>query len=75
MYESVSVSACVNIRTGCPIDYSIFDDQVEFHCGSRSDGFEFVFDANALRAFVDRSTAALAELEIKKLSRDLGDSQ
>lgn len=73
MYEPVSVSACVNIRAGCSIDYSIFDEQVEFHCGSRSDGFEFVFEAEALRSFVDRSTAALAEMEIKKLSRDFDD--
>ncbi len=75
MYEDVSVSAYVNIRTGCPISYNVIDDGVEFRCGSMSDGFDFMFDANALRSFVDRSTAALAEIEIKKLSRDLDDSQ
>lgn len=75
MYEQLSVSTCVTIRSGCPVEYHLYDDQIEFRCGSRSDGFDFVFEAEALRSFVDRSTAALAELEIKRLSQDLDDSR
>jgi hypothetical protein len=39
------------------------DDQIEFRFGTRWDGFEFVFEADALQAFIEAATDAMEELK------------
>jgi hypothetical protein len=37
-------------------------DEIEFRFGTRWDGFEFVFEADALQAFIEAANLAMAEL-------------
>jgi hypothetical protein len=60
--RELNVSSWVVVRKGCPIAYSANrEDEIEFRFGNRWDGFEFVFDVDALRAFVEAANTALGE--------------
>jgi hypothetical protein len=53
-----------NTRKGCPLTYTVgSSDEVEFRYGSQRDGFEFGYDAEALRQFVTLAGAALKEMD------------
>lgn len=61
--KNLNVSSWVIIREGCPISYRVNGrDEIEFRCGSQWDGFDFVFDAPALREFVAKSRLALTQV-------------
>lgn len=61
--SNLTVSSWVAIRGGCPIRYRVnANDDVEFAFGELSDCFEFLFDANALRQFLEVGSKALAEM-------------
>jgi hypothetical protein len=61
--RDLNVSSWVIVRKGCPIAYSTNGQhEIEFRFGTRWDGFEFVFDADALQAFVEAANHAMAEL-------------
>lgn len=61
---SLSVNSYVTIRDHCPMRHHVVDsDTVEFSFGGMRDPFEFVFDATALRAFLDLGAAVLGEME------------
>jgi hypothetical protein len=38
------------------------EGQIEFRFGTRWDGFEFVFETDALQAFVDSAQLAIADM-------------
>jgi hypothetical protein len=62
MGQDLDVGSWVVVRRGCPIAYCVNGEQVEFRLGSRNDGVDFVFEPDALRAFVEVSQEVLAEL-------------
>lgn len=62
MGQDLNVSAWVAIRHGCPIAYCVNGEEIEFRLGSQHDGFDFVFEVAALRAFVEVSQEVLSEL-------------
>jgi hypothetical protein len=60
--DSLAVISWVTIRTGCPVTYRVDQsDTVDFLYGSPDNGFEFAFEADALRAFITTATQALEE--------------
>lgn len=62
MFRNLKVSSWVVIRKGCPIAYSVQGaEQIEFRLGTRLDGFEFVFEPEALQAFVESAQLAIVE--------------
>lgn len=62
MIKDLNVSSWVVVRKGCPIAYGVNGhDEIEFRFGSRWDGFDFVFDVDALQAFVEAANLAIAE--------------
>jgi len=63
MHTDLKVSSWVGIRSGCPLSYRVAGDEVEFLCGTHLDGFEFVFDLAALRAFAALAERAIAEAQ------------
>lgn len=63
MIRELNVSSWVVVRKGCPIAHSVCgQDEIEFRFGTRWDGFEFVFEADALQAFIEAANLAMAEL-------------
>lgn len=63
MSSDLNVSSWVVVRKGCPIAYSVNGrEEIEFRFGTRWDGFDFVFDLDALRAFIEASNLAIMEL-------------
>jgi hypothetical protein len=66
VYRELNVSSWVVIRKGCPIAHSVHNEgEVEFRLGTRWDGFEFVFEVDALRAFVEAAQDAIAEVPVE----------
>lgn len=63
MGQDLNVSSWVIIRRGCPITCRVNGDDVEFQLGSAADGFEFVFDVDALRDFVRVARTAIGGRE------------
>jgi hypothetical protein len=62
MSQDLDVGSWVIVRHGCPIAYCVNGELIEFRLGSRQDGVDFVFEPDALRAFVEVSHEVLAEL-------------
>jgi hypothetical protein len=62
MGQDLNVGSWVIVRRGCPIAYCVNGEEIEFRLGSRHDGFDFVFEVEALEAFVEASTEVLSEL-------------
>jgi hypothetical protein len=58
----LDVDACVAVRGTCPMEFTICGKTVEFHFGSRHDGFHFVFDAEALDKLLSLGAQARAGL-------------
>jgi hypothetical protein len=65
MHDDLTVSSWVGIRAGCPLSYRLSGEDIEFRCGSNRDGFEFVFDVPALRAFAALAERALGEAQAR----------
>lgn len=64
MSAALKVSSYVAVRDGCPMRFRVNSpDDVEFSFGGRRDPFEFVFDAEALRAFLQVGSDALQEMD------------
>ena len=64
MIRDLNVSSWVVVRKGCPIAYGLNNrEEIEFRFGTRWDGFEFVFDVDALRAFVEAANLAIADTQ------------
>ena len=64
MTDLVDVSSWVTIREGCPLTHTVIGSaESEFLCGTRSDGFSFTFEAEALREFLRLGTHALKEMD------------
>lgn len=62
--EDLKVGTWVAVRRGCPMRCRVHDgDDVVFVFGGLRDDFEFVFDGDALRRFVELGTGALRELD------------
>lgn len=67
MHTSLTVNTCVTIRKGCPMTWHLgSDNQAEFSFGGQRDGFDFVFDAEALRELLTLGTKALGELDARR---------
>ena len=62
MGQDLNVGSWVIVRRGCPIAYCVNGEEIEFRLGTRSDGFDFVFEVEALEAFVEASREVLAEV-------------
>jgi len=61
MREQLRVSAWVGIRDDCDLECNVTSDQgVEFTFGGRSDGFDIVFQYEALKSFVQLASETLA---------------
>jgi hypothetical protein len=58
----LKVSSYVTVRDYCPMRYRVVDNHVEFSFGGVRDPFEFVFDADSLRAFLRVGATALREM-------------
>jgi hypothetical protein len=65
--SNLRVSSYVTITEGCAMRFRVntYDD-VEFSFGEVRSPFEFVFDLEALRAFVHIAAEALAQMEALK---------
>ncbi len=64
MSSDLSVDTCVTILGTCPAEYVICGKLIEFHFGGPRDGFNFAFDADALRKLVNLSSEALAQMDV-----------
>jgi hypothetical protein len=62
VFRDLNVSSWVVVRKRCPIAHSVHGEYVEFRFGTRWDGFEFVFEVDALQAFVEAAQEAVAEV-------------
>lgn len=63
MHTSLKVSSYVIIRDHCPMRFRVTGtDDIEFSLGGRYDPFEFVFNADALRSFLQLGSDALREM-------------
>ena len=66
MNHHLAVSSWVAIREGCPMRCDVLGSgETHFLCGSPTDGIEFSFDPDALRAFLELGTKALAEMDAR----------
>ncbi len=60
---TISISSCVVVHEGCPVSLTVVGDEVHAMCGdSPGQGFEFVIQAEPLRAFVHLGANALREI-------------
>jgi hypothetical protein len=67
MQRDLTVSSWVGIRKGCPMRYRVNgSDGVEFAFGGVRDCFEFVFEAETLRQFLNLGGQALRELDARQ---------
>lgn len=65
------ISSYVIIRDRCPMRFRVTGmDDVEFSLGGRYDPFEFVFNAEALREFLQLGTDALREMAAQAAIED-----
>lgn len=67
MYESLVVTSWVNIRAGSDITCNVHSsDDVDFLVsGGHDQRFELVYEAEALRKFVELGSKALAEMDAR----------
>jgi hypothetical protein len=66
----LTVSTYVSLRNGCALDYRVVDTEevgvVEFTVGGGGqEPFMIVFDAPALREFLNRGSTALLQLDAR----------
>lgn len=65
MYGTLVVNSWVGIHEGCDIKYSVNgSDGVHVTASGKAQPFEFFFDFEALRKFVELGGKALAEMEV-----------
>ncbi len=66
MFEKLAVNSWVAIREGCPMSYYVKGSaETDFRCGGERDGFEFAFEAEALREFLRLGTEALQDMDAR----------
>ncbi len=64
MPSNLTISSWVTIHEGCPMSCDVIGSaETYFLCGSSSDGFEFHFEAEALREFLKLGSKALADMD------------
>jgi hypothetical protein len=62
--QNFNISACASIGAGCPVRCTVSSsNDMVFVFGSGRDEFEFFFQAEALRHFIEQATKALAEMD------------
>lgn len=61
MHTSLKVSSYVVIRDRCPMRFRVSGTDIEFSFGGRYDPFDFVFNAESLRSFLELGEEALRE--------------
>jgi hypothetical protein len=63
-YGTLVVNSWVSIHEGCDITYSVNgSDGTHFTAGDKAHPFEFFFQAEALRQFIELGVKALAEMD------------
>jgi hypothetical protein len=73
MFGNLKVNSWVSISKGCPMSYGVSDSaEVNFLCGSLRDGFEFAFDADALREFLKLGGEALQKMDALHAEEEAG---
>ena len=66
MNTVLTVDSWVAIREGCPMSCDILGSgEVHFLYGIPTDGFEFSFEAEALREFLELGSKALADMDAR----------
>jgi uncharacterized Fe-S cluster-containing radical SAM superfamily protein len=64
MHGTLIVNSWVSIHEGCEITYSVNGSEgTSFTASSKTQPFEFFFQAEALRQFIAHGTKALAEMD------------
>lgn len=64
MHGTLIVNSWVSIHEGCDITYSVEgSDNAHFTAGDKAQPFEFFFQAEALRKFIEQGVKALAEMD------------
>lgn len=65
MYANLITNSWVSIRGGCQLRYRVSeDDCVDFSIKDGAQVFEFEYQADALRQFVELAMQALAEVDL-----------
>ncbi len=73
-HTSLTVSSWVAIGEGCPMSFEILGSgETHFLCGTATDGFEFNFEADALREFLKLGAQALAQMDARYAKEHAGD--
>lgn len=75
MYGTLVVNAWAGIHEGCDVTYNVegSDDVYVTVSGQKQQPFEFYFQAAALRTFLERGGAALAEMNAIAAREEAGD--
>jgi hypothetical protein len=64
MHGTLIVNSWVSIHEGCDFAYKVdSSDNAHFTVGDKTQQFEFFFQAEALRTFVEQGSKALAEMD------------
>ena len=73
MYGTLVVNSWVDIHEGCDITYSVNDsDSMHFTASGTAQPFEFFFQTNALRQFIEQGIKALAEMDALAAKEEAG---
>jgi hypothetical protein len=78
VFGKLAVNSWVAIREGCPMSYYVKGSaETDFRCGGERDGFEFAFEAEALREFLRIGTEALQDMDARfaREEAELGDAE
>ena len=71
MYGTLIVNSWVGIHEGCDITYNVNgSDDVHVTVSGKAQPFEFFFQADALRKFVELGGKALAEIDALAIEDD-----
>ncbi len=66
MNTALTVNSWVAIREGCPMSCDILGSgEIHFLYGIPTDGFEFSFEAEALREFLELGSKALVDMDAR----------
>jgi hypothetical protein len=72
MFDSLVVNSWVGIHDGCAITHSVGgSDSTHFTATGNTQSFEFSFQSEALRRFVERGVEALAEMDALAAREDV----
>ena len=73
MNSSPKIDVCIGIGDACAMQYMVTRDynEIDFHFGDSADGFHYIFEATAVRRFIEISSKALSELEAARAQMEL----